>query len=68
MAWRLIESAPKDGTEVFLWRKDWPCPIVSRWSDRGYGFWIATEYLLHDAMGDIEGATHWMPIPPLPDR
>lgn len=62
MMWNPIETAPKDGTEIMLWRDDWPCPIFARWDDTWeVPFWLALESVLADIMGEIESPTHWAP-------
>ena len=87
--WRPIETAPKDGTPVDLWRvlreprthgrnritamwstahQDWIWPsdlnIVNNWPyDDGIG-WVYDG----DFYADEESFTHWMPLPPPPER
>ncbi len=63
-SWQLIDSAPKDGTEIILgsFREDFEDPIVmnSCWIDddeRGC-YWL-------DWRG-LPEPTHWMFLPPLP--
>lgn len=29
--WRPIETAPKDGTECFIFREGWPCALLAKW-------------------------------------
>lgn len=63
--WKLIDSAPKDGSMIlaaFPWlpyakpifwaryANEWRCP--------------ATEVI----PSDVEGPTHWMPCPAIPER
>lgn len=60
MEWRPIESAPKDGTRVLVWRR----------REQGYdhvrmgvdwcknGVWQKSRRDMHP--------THWMPLPPPP--
>ena len=62
LAWQPIETAPKDGTRVLLWRRairDQPTPIMAD------GFWCETcwvwPYLLSEP-------THWQPLPTPPER
>ena len=68
--WQPIETAPKDGTEIMLWRGDWPCPIFAYWddlTDPDRGFWSACESILGDAMdGMVEDPSHWMSFPTPP--
>jgi hypothetical protein len=54
MGWQPIETAPKDGTSVLLF-------------DRDYG--IATAAYFNgwqDSYSNFEDATHWMPLPEPP--
>lgn len=73
-AWRPIESAPKDGTEVLGWHPEWvnaefsPDGIRScihdgeRWCS---AHWVDDDFnILH--MGDHIQPTHWQPLPPPP--
>lgn len=70
MKWRPIESAPKDGTRLMLakivghpanptalW---WAC--AGLWSDRWNNWNDGVEPC------GLAGPTHWMPLPPAPDR
>lgn len=68
MEWQLIEKAPKDGTEMWLW---WPdaderYPVVGRWkqvSEKLGGFWL----IVKRGAGIVGSApTHWMPLPEKP--
>lgn len=66
--WKPIETAPKDETDVLLYRtwdlkKTLP-PIVAGWFDNyGYAGWCSHEKPDHF----IEGTpTHWMPLPEPP--
>ena len=80
-AWQPIETAPKDGTRVMLWRGfishgEWSEMIIAEWHD---GEWLWpdprenpsthgewTDYDLIDGYGDASGPTHWMPLPTPP--
>ena len=58
--WRLIETAPKDGTEILAWSSR-DGTFVVFWHQ---GAWLWTS---HDLDGDEElNATHWMPLPEPP--
>jgi len=71
-AWRPIESAPKDGTDVLVWcvhpnakycdtladASDWQCSVVARWIEHNGGGWT-----WHGMLGTF---THWMPLPAAP--
>ena len=80
--WQPMNTAPKDGTEILVWRDD-SGSFIARHTD-GYGVipeheqdeeWCTEETLEHegwwsDAYGRQEGPetpTHWMPIPTGPD-
>jgi hypothetical protein len=70
-AWRPIETAPKDGTEIVLW------PALRRPIDgvvpptTGAWYTLSGEGLWYDlSVGHHNGfwkPTHWMPLPPAPD-
>lgn len=66
-AWLPIESAPKDGTEVFAWRVGWR-PAWVRWilnPRTNTEFWNdADELDVYEL--ENEPPTHWLPIE-LPD-
>ncbi len=70
--WRLIATAPKDGTYLLLWEQYSTNPFVGCWA---FGAWtVSHEHV--DAEGGWDGAnvvdalsmpiTHWMPIPAPP--
>lgn len=75
--WQPIDTAPKDGTTVLLFRR------LDPWNVIGYGRWISTKWRLKDGTTPIEGwlsygfddppgnlglggPTHWMPLPEPP--
>lgn len=67
--WQPIETAPKDGTVVYLYRQ------VGDWKVRGHGYWegggIVSGWItqgFYDPPGNLGLAhpTHWMPLPAPP--
>lgn len=70
--WQPIETAPKDGTTVLLYREVVPFKVVGygRWEDvLGISGWIS--YGFHRGGGDasnlgLAAPTHWMPLPAPP--
>jgi hypothetical protein len=65
--WRPIQSAPKDGTELWLYAPDEsPSQFVGRYEVSGeYGYWAYSEELVMQVVGEA-GPTHWMPLPEPP--
>ena len=59
--WQPIETAPRDGTMMLVWAKEWSCPVLMTREGRdGIEYWL---------IGDTDGdgfPTHWMPLPELP--
>lgn len=80
--WLPIESAPKDGTKILIWRDGWLyAPVAWRevidGEDGSFGAWIFDDGL---CLGLAEGVlgwqedfdedsmpTHWQPLPPTPN-
>jgi hypothetical protein len=71
--WRLIETAPKDGSLILLFEKYSEGPFVGRWN---VGLWRVWKEHVR-AEGGWDGAilcdeitqcfiTHWMPLPEPP--
>lgn len=56
MTWQLIDTAPKDGTDVLL--SDQHNIHIAYW-DLGNSWWSIDGYV-------FEEPTHWMPLPELP--
>lgn len=59
MKWRTIDSAPKDGTFIFIFvdEEDCYCPMIARWNGEAWG----------DETGDftvpgLNDPTHWQPL------
>ncbi|MCG8394225.1 MAG: hypothetical protein MI745_14195 [Pseudomonadales bacterium] len=77
--WQPIETAPKDGTLVFLYHENWNVAYLAHWGlleggdeDTGEGYIFA--WLLQQEDGGAMGdgilwqdedfmPTHWMPVP-----
>jgi hypothetical protein len=81
MEWQPIETAPKDGTRVILWRGfisfgEWPEMIIAQWDDGAWRWPDPREnpsthgewadYDLMDGYEDADSPTHWMPLPDPP--
>jgi len=80
--WKLIETAPRDGTWVLLAggvceleeNDSNPRPVVAQWTtvlndrqDPNYGRW---QFAWYDGgyYGTYKDPTHWMPAPAVPTR
>ncbi len=75
--WLLIESAPRDGSEIVCWRKGWDHPCFLKWKSNNripenhselahWYFGDPVEYDDYD-FAKVDGApTHWHPLAPLP--
>ena len=64
MNWQSIETAPKDGTEVWAFNGE---QARMKWiSGPGYGLWAWSDELLSDAEPSPDQPTSWMPLPPAP--
>ncbi|MEN4917528.1 DUF551 domain-containing protein [Achromobacter spanius] len=62
--WKPIESAPKDGTEVWAYNGE---QARMRWTEgECYALWIWADDLVSDADPCPDQPTHWMPLPPAP--
>lgn len=62
MNWQPIETAPKNGTRVLLYRDDWQESVC-------VGYWDSTwaDWSIVGGGTPCPGATHWADIPPLPN-
>jgi len=70
MEWQPIETAPKYGTDVWLFiPTDEPKQAVGYFDDNGgeYQFWAYREQLVQDVQG-LANPTHWMPLPEAPNE
>lgn len=64
MEWKTIDSAPKDGSEfVAAYARQGFVKTLARWNAI-YGHWENQGNWLP---GFSANATHWMPIPPMPE-
>lgn len=50
--WRPIEEAPKDGTAILGWRKDWLHPLMIEWT-------CAAEFLSDEEIEKVDGPLEW---------
>lgn len=79
--WLPIESAPKDGTKILIWRDGWDyAPVAWRdaidGEDGSFGAWVFDDSLCLGVSDGVLGwnedvedgsmPTHWMPIPAAP--
>ena len=64
--WQPIETAPRDGSDVLLFRDRHP-PVVAGWFDNreeaGWATYDNPEEWLHEGRNPF---THWMPLPAPP--
>lgn len=59
MNWQPIETAPKDGTRVLLYRAEYAESMAIGYYDSEWACW--------NAIGGFEfSASHWMPLPEPP--
>ena len=69
MSWQPIETAPKDGTKVWLFiPSDEPQQVVGlfdTWGD--HSWWAYADRVLQDITGEAGTPTHWMPLPAPPE-
>ena len=79
--WQPIETAPRDGTEILIWKATWDFAPKAKWDlvdgdDGWFGAWVFSETL---CLGESEGLlgwnedieygsmpTHWCPLPKPP--
>lgn len=77
--WQPIETAPKDGTRIMLWRGYttygvWAEMVIAEWHDDAWrwpsdtqsthGDWSQDE--IYDGYESAKDFTHWMPLPEAP--
>lgn len=62
--WQSIETAPRDGTEVWAFNGE---QARMRWIEGpGYALWVWVDALLEDADPSPDQPTHWQPLPATP--
>ncbi len=59
--WRPIETAPKDGSTIIGWCREWGEPQTIDWSKGEFG-----EHWYTAVMLPRYQPTHWMPLPKPP--
>lgn len=72
--WRLIETAPKDGSDVLIWSADGGHYVASwHWETTGYDYTVKPPRLIYSTErgrwhdGEWEHhPTHWMSLPAAP--
>lgn len=60
MEWLPIESAPKDGRDILLYRPGWMSSMCVGYWNLTYKIWRAVEG------PQFINVTHWTPLPPPP--
>jgi hypothetical protein len=82
MEWQPIETAPRDGSEVFAWMRGSLVPVAVYFVSREYleeeygdpyymeaGWYYSLGYPFDDALPEYpldDYLTHWMPLPDPP--
>jgi hypothetical protein len=74
--WQPIETAPKDGSVIFVWAEGHTWPEAAKWFEYdpevteqvdAFGTWIFADGVLADLAGFEEGSlSHWTPLPAPP--
>lgn len=64
--WKLIETAPRDGTTVFA--QNWQTAQRGMVHFNGQGEWEMVDGLTNMPMGIGFYPTHWMPLPKQPEH
>lgn len=66
MNWHPIETAPKDGTVILGWQKEWgDAALTIVWVDSRGGYWGLAGCSSLD-LGDNGQPTHWYSVPETP--
>lgn len=64
-SWQPIDTAPKDGTEILLLETHYGGDMEmhhAKWGGDFHNAWIPSQ-----GIGFFDDATHWMPLPALPN-
>jgi hypothetical protein len=59
--WRLIETAPRDGTEILIYDQRTPS-----WGVIDFAYWWENHWHIPVYDSNATNATHWMPLPDPP--
>ena len=62
MTWQPIETAPRDGSEILLWDKEFEACAV------GYFFEPFAQWVAFPGCTEEVNPTHWMPLPQPPEE
>lgn len=78
--WEPIEDAPKDGTEIFIYKDRWHGALIAKWDlidgepESFHGWVFKDEYLIigvaegclgfNEDIEDGDMPTHWSHVPP----
>ena len=60
MEWQPIETAPKDGSIVLIYRDGYVIDQACCWYSKEFEYWTPVGGYI------FMGATHWMPLPEPP--
>lgn len=63
--WQQIDTAPKDGTLILLWCEKATEPSLARFDN---GYWRNNHYGEREMYWHFSNPTHWMPLPPAPEK
>ena len=62
-----IETAPKGGRFVVLWKKYWEFPSIAKWEWWNNNNHEEGGYWQSENCCNVEDATHWFELPNFPD-
>lgn len=68
MAWKLIESAPRDGSRILVFvpvEAEWDGVMTAKWCET-YDCWWGDPNEASEYDPDALEPTHWMSLPALP--
>ena len=66
-AWQPIETAPRDGTTMFVWWPHWyHFPLLAYVAHHQWHLPDSSQPVGEQHVDDDHGPTHWMPLPPAP--